>query len=153
MASDIPSVQTPAISLVQGSQQPTQVLIQKSGNTLPQDGKVSAASSAAQPTVGQQSKSTAALQQQSATQSRQAQQQQEQQKEQADLASQVAIVNKAFNDSGRAAQFRASSNDKQIEEVNPATGEVIATYSAAVFGALARSVGISGAKPVVDEHA
>ncbi len=40
----------------------------------------------------------------------------------------------------------------QIAVENPATGEVIAQYSATVFAALARSVGITGA-PVVDEHA
>ena len=157
MASEVPSVQTPTIGLTQGSQAPTQVLIHKSGNTLPQDGKVSATPSAAQPTVGQQPSSAAsAVQQQvqasQAKQQQQQDQQQAQQNEKADLASQVAVVNKYLNDSGRAATFRASSNDKVIEEVNPATGEVIAQYSATVFAALARSVGITGA-PVVDEHA
>jgi uncharacterized FlaG/YvyC family protein len=162
MASEVPSVQTPASSLTHGSQAPTQVLVQKSGNTLPQDGKVTATASAAQPSVGQQPQPSriAAAQQQAesaqqtkqAKQKQQAEQQQDPKAQKADLASQVATVNKYLNDTGRAAQFRASSNEKMIEEVNPATGEVVAQYSAQVFEALARSVGITG-EAVVDEHA
>ena len=147
MASEVPSVQTPTIGLAHGSQAPAQVLIQRSGNTLPQEGKISATPSAAQPTVGQRPP------QGLASLPKRPQQQDPHQiwQNAADLAAQVAVVNKYLNDSGRAATFRASSNAKFVEEVNPVTGEVIAQYSATMFAALARSVGIPGA-PVVDEH-
>ncbi|MGP8097936.1 MAG: hypothetical protein ACLPUH_11390 [Steroidobacteraceae bacterium] len=69
------------------------------------------------------------------------------------LQAQVALLNKYLNDSGRPDQFRVdpSSDATLIQEINPATGEVIAEYPAITFPALARSVGISGA--VIDEHA
>jgi hypothetical protein len=70
-----------------------------------------------------------------------------------DAQSQVVFLNKHLNDSGRPAQFRVdpTSDNKVIQEINPANGEVIAEYSATEFAALARSVGISGA--IVDNHA
>ena len=69
------------------------------------------------------------------------------------LQAQVALLNKYLNDSGRPDQFRVdpNSDSKLIQEVNPATGEVIGEYPAISFPALARSVGISSA--VIDEHA
>jgi uncharacterized FlaG/YvyC family protein len=65
----------------------------------------------------------------------------------------VAQLNKYLNDSGRAAQFRVdpASQGQVIQEVNPATGDVIGQYSAAQFPELARSLGISGV--LVDSHA
>jgi uncharacterized FlaG/YvyC family protein len=69
------------------------------------------------------------------------------------LQAQVALLNKYLNDSGRPNQFRVdpTSDSTLIQEINPATGEVIGEYPAISFPALARSVGISGA--VIDSHA
>ena len=69
----------------------------------------------------------------------------------------VAVViqhsGKALPPPGKPAQFRVApdSNDKLIQEVNPANGEVLAEFPASEFAALARSVGISGV--IVDKHA
>jgi uncharacterized FlaG/YvyC family protein len=69
------------------------------------------------------------------------------------VQAQVALLNKYLNDSGKPDQFRVdpSSDDKLIQQVNPANGEVIAEFPASEFAALARSLGISGA--IVDQHA
>jgi hypothetical protein len=136
MTSEVPSVQIPATSLVQGSHATT-ILVHKSGNTLPQNGKVAATPPAVQPKIApqQQPQQTPA----------------QQQSDKAALAAQVAALNKSLNDSGRPAQFRASSNNKNIEEVNPANGQVVAEYPAEEFAELARSVGISGA--IINQHA
>jgi FlaG protein len=117
MASDGQPAKIPAVSLVQGSQAPTKVVPQRSGNTLPPSGR-----SAAPP---------AAL----------------------SLQAQVQLLNKYLNDSGKPDQFRVDpdSDDKLIQQVNPANGEVIAEFPASEFAALARSVGISGV--VVDKLA
>ena len=147
MASEVASVTTPAASLVHGSQAPKIELHHSSGNTLPHSGKVTALPAAAP----QQANVQKAVTPPAASAQQQAQQAQEAQQKQPDLAGQVAVLNKFLNDSGRPAQFRASANNKVIEEINPATGEVIAEYSASVFAALAKSVGISGA--VVNSHA
>jgi hypothetical protein len=135
MTSDVPSVQISTTSLVQGSHAPTTVLVHKSGNTLPQHGKVTAAPPASQPKV--------APEQQPAPKPAPP--------PKFDLPAQVAVLNKFLNDSGRPAQFRASSNNKQIDEINPATGEVVAQYPVSEFAELARSVGISGA--IIDQRA
>ncbi len=65
----------------------------------------------------------------------------------------MQLLNKYLNDSGKPDQFRVApdSDDKLIQQVNPATGEVIGEFPASEFAALARSVGISGV--VVDKHA
>jgi len=42
------------------------------------------------------------------------------------VPAQVAVLNKYLNDSGRPAQFRASQDEKDIQELNHATGEVVA---------------------------
>jgi hypothetical protein len=56
----------------------------------------------------------------------------------------VAFLNKYLNESGRPDQFRADpTSDAKFQEVNPATGAVIAEYSVAEFPALARSVGVT----------
>jgi uncharacterized FlaG/YvyC family protein len=119
MASDGQTVTLPAISLVNGSQAPTAVVVQPSGKVLPQPGKPapSAASVASH------------------------------------IRAQVALLNKHLNDSGKPDQFRVdpSSDDKLIQQINPATGEVVGEFPASEFAALARSVGISGV--VVDQHA
>jgi hypothetical protein len=69
------------------------------------------------------------------------------------VRAQVALLNKYLNDSGKPDQFRVdpSSDDKLIQQVNPATGEVIGEFPVTEFAALARSVGISGV--IVDQHA
>jgi hypothetical protein len=71
----------------------------------------------------------------------------------ANLQAQVQLLNKYLNDSGKPTQFRVApdSDDKLIQEVNPANGEVLAEFPASEFAALARSVGISGV--LVDKHA
>ncbi len=118
MASDGQPVKIPVVSLVHGSQAPT-VSGQRSGKSLPVNGNTSPAPKVSLPRVPEPAKS--------------------------ELHAQVALLNKFLNDSGRPAQFRPSSDEKVIEEVNPANGEVIAEYPATEFAALARSVGISGA--------
>ena len=69
------------------------------------------------------------------------------------LQTQVQLLNKYLNDSGKPDQFRVDpdSDGKLIQQINPANGEVIAEFPASEFAALARSVGISGV--VVDKHA
>jgi uncharacterized FlaG/YvyC family protein len=64
----------------------------------------------------------------------------------ADLPSLVAQLNKFLNDSGRPNQFRVdpTSSNQTIQEINPATGEVIGEFAAIEFPALARSLGVSG---------
>ena len=71
----------------------------------------------------------------------------------ADIQAQVNLLNKYLNDSGRPAQFRVdpTSDNTLIQEINPATGEVIAEYSVIEFPELARSVGVSGV--LVDDRA
>jgi hypothetical protein len=62
------------------------------------------------------------------------------------LQSQVLLMNKYLNDSGRPNRFRMDPNsgNKLIQEINPATGEVIGEYSASAFPALAKSLGLVG---------
>ena len=69
------------------------------------------------------------------------------------LEAQVQLLNKYLNNSGKPDQFRVApdSDDKLIQQVNPANGEVVAEFPASEFAALARSVGISGV--IVDSRA
>jgi uncharacterized FlaG/YvyC family protein len=62
-----------------------------------------------------------------------------------DPRSLVDALNKYLNDSGRPDQFRldASTGDELIQQVNPATGEVIGEFPVSEFPALARNVGAS----------
>ena len=116
MASDGQTVKLPAISLVHGSQAPTTVTV-PGGKILPHSGHAVAARSAGAAELPK------------------------------DLQAQVTLLNKFLNDSGKPNQFRVvpSSDNKLIEEINPANGEVIGEFSAAEFPALAKSLGISGA--------
>jgi hypothetical protein len=119
MASDGDPVKIPATSLVHGSQAiPTVRVPQLDGKILPQGGKTAAAAAAHRtpPTA------------------------------KPDLQAQVALLNKYLNESGRPDQFRVApqAGVNLIQEINPATGAVIAEYSAAEFPALARSLGVSG---------
>jgi hypothetical protein len=126
MASDGNPVQIPATSLVHGSQAATTVRVQQlSGKLLPQSGN-SATEAAAHRTPPAAKP---------------------------DLQAQVALLNKYVNESGRPDQFRVApqADANLIQEINPATGAVIAEYSAAEFPALARSLGISGG--LIDSHA
>jgi hypothetical protein len=65
---------------------------------------------------------------------------------QAALPALVGQLNKYLNDSGRPNQFRVdpASRDQTIQEINPATGEVIGEFSAIEFPELAKSLGVSG---------
>lgn len=135
MASDANPVQIPAVSLVHGSQAPTKVTSSTSGNSLPPGGKGAAdAATSAVKSGGAAAKSGSTSRV-------------------TDVQAQVAFLNKYLNDSGKPAQFRVAPNtdSMMIQEINPATGEVIGDYSAITFPELARSLGISSA--VIDEHA
>jgi len=138
MASDGVPVNPPVTRLVQGSQASISGTVQKrTGNPLPGSGQVLPAPAAAHPQVDPAIKRGAAL---SATQD-------------ADLQALIAHLNKHFNDSGQPIQFRVdpNSDSKVIQEINPATGEVVGEYLAAEFPALARGLGVTGL--VVDSHA
>jgi hypothetical protein len=125
MASDGQPVKMSATSLVHGSQAPTTVTVQHSGKTLPPSGKAAAEPAAARPVAAAKSSVTT---------------------DGNDLQHQVTLLNKFLNDSGRPDQFRVApdSDDKLIQQINPATGEVVGEFSASEFAALARSVGLSG---------
>jgi uncharacterized FlaG/YvyC family protein len=125
MASDANPVQIPVTSLVHGSQAPT-TIPSSSGKPLPLAGKTA-------PGVAATAESSAS-------------------NRSTDIQAQVAFLNKYLNDSGRPEQFRVDPNSDSmlIQEVNPATGVVIAEYPSVSFPALAKSLGISSA--VIDEH-
>jgi hypothetical protein len=59
---------------------------------------------------------------------------------------QVALLNKYLNDSGQPNRYRVApnSNEQLIQEINPATGEVIGEYSVSTFPTLAKSLGLVG---------
>jgi hypothetical protein len=122
MASDGQPVKIPAISLVHGSQAPRTAAVQPSGKPLPRSGNPAPTGQAALPAKP-------------------------------NLRAQVALLNKNLNDSGKPIQFRVApaSDDKLIQEINPANGEVVAEFAASEFAELARSLGISGV--LVDRHA
>jgi hypothetical protein len=129
MASSGDPVQMPATSLVHGSQAQTVIVQQSnvqgsSGKTLPQSGNTPA---------------PAANHGAAASPSK--------------LQTQVALLNKYLNDSGRPDEYRVdpASDAKLIQQINPATGAVVGEFSASEFPALARSVGVSGA--LIDSHA
>jgi hypothetical protein len=130
MASDGDPVKIPAISLVHGSQAPTTVVPRTAGKSLPPSSSV--ANQAA-------NKAAIALKANAPVRNSAPQ-------------ALVSFLNKYLNDSGRPDQFRVDpASQNNIQEVNPATGEVIAEYSASEFPALARSVGITSG--LVDGHA
>ncbi len=129
MASDANPVQTPAISLVHGSQAPTKVTSSaSSGNTLPPAGNSTADTAAA----GAKSPGVTRTN---------------------DAQAQVAFLNKYLNDSGKPDQFRVAPNTDSsvIQEINPANGAVVGDYPVIAFPALAKSLGISGA--LINERA
>jgi uncharacterized FlaG/YvyC family protein len=127
MASDGNPVKIPVASLVHGSQAQIPVSIQpRSGKTLPASGKTVAAAAAQEAPVARSTPSVEAL---------------------------VAQLNKHFNDSGRPNQFRVdpNSDNKLIQQINPASGEVVGEFLISEFPALARSVGVTGV--LVDSRA
>jgi uncharacterized FlaG/YvyC family protein len=130
MASDGSPVKIPAASLVHGSQALIPVSIQeRSGKTLPPSGK-NVAAPAAHAAAHQASAAEASAKVSNA----------------ASIQALVAQLNKHLNDSGRPDQYRVdpSSGDKVIQQINPATGDVIGEFLVSEFPALARSVGVSG---------
>jgi hypothetical protein len=124
MASDGQPVKIPAISLVHGSQAPRTAAVQPSGKPLPRTGN---------PTLPPAGEKVIPAK--------------------TDVQTRVKLLNKYLNDSGKPNQFRVApdSDDKLIQEINPANGEVIGEYPASEFAALAKSVGISGV--LLDKHA
>jgi hypothetical protein len=129
MASDGVAAKIPVTSLVQGSQAPIAARVQEtSGKALPPSGNPLAA----QPADAKAPTGTTGT---------------------TDAQTLVAQLNKALNDSGRPDQYRVdpSSNDKMIQQINPANGAVVGEFLATEFPALARSVGVSGA--LFDSHA
>jgi hypothetical protein len=143
MASDGVAAKIPVTSLVQGSQAPIAARVQDtSGKALPASGNALAAQPAdalaASATPKENTVSTAGKAPAvSAT----------------DAQTLVAQLNKALNDSGRPDQYRVdpSSDEKMIQQINPANGAVVGEFLASEFPALARSVGVSGA--LFDSHA
>ncbi len=128
MAIDANPVQIPAIS-VHGSQAPTTVAVpQPGGKSLPSAGNAAVAAAKSGPRSAPANSAGS-------------------------LQAQVALLNKSLHDSGRPDQYRVApdSDSTLIQEVNPASGAVIAEYPAISFPALARSLGISSA--LIDEHA
>jgi hypothetical protein len=127
MASDGNPVKIPAASLVHGSQAQIPASIQpRSGKILPVSGKSAAPPAVQEPQVARSTPTIEAL---------------------------VAQLNKHFNDSGRPNQFRVdpNSDNKLIQQINPASGEVVGEFLVSEFPALARSVGVTGV--LVDSHA
>ena len=129
MASDGNPIAIPAARPVQASQTtiPAKVL-EPTGKSLPPSGKITVAHAAN--AVPAAADSTAP-------------------KQVADppsLQSLVAHLNKLLNDSGRPYQYRVdpTSDNKVIQEVNPATGEVVGEFQASEFPALASNLGVSG---------
>ena len=140
MASDGSPVKIPAASLVHGSQARIPVSVKaNSGNSLPPGGNKAAASAAQ---AADQEAARAAARALAKVNNA------------ASLDDLVRLLNKYLNDSGRPDQFRVdpSSGNKVIQQINPATGEVIGEFSALEFPALARSVGMSGGV-LIDSHA
>jgi len=131
MASDGVPVNPPVTRLVQGSQASVPVKVQKAtGKPLPAGGRELPAAGRAKAIDPAEAARSAA-----------------------DLRALIAHLNKHFNDSGQPIQFRVdpTAGSKVIQEINPASGEVVGEYSAAEFPALARGLGVSGL--VVDRRA
>ena len=140
--SDAVPVSVPVI-LVQSTQTPTPIQ-SSSGKVLPQGGKAdpSTAILESAPVVRANAQTESAKAATPATATNKA-----------SVSALVQQLNKYLNDSGRANTFRVdpASRDQTIQEINPATGEVIGEFAAIEFPALARSLGVSGI--LVDSHA
>jgi hypothetical protein len=66
---------------------------------------------------------------------------------------QVVLLNKYLNDLGQPNRYRLALNaeGRLIQEINPATGEVIGEYSVSTFPTLAKSLGLVGS--LIDSRA
>jgi hypothetical protein len=133
------------VNLLHGSQAPKPIAAgAASGNSVPQDGKGAAAPVKIAPPVHGVSVPKILSKEPApppiAT-------------NQASPGALVAQLNKYLNDSGRPDQFRVdpASRGETIQEINPATGEVIGEFSISQFPELARSLGIPGV--LVNSHA
>ena len=158
---------------VHGSQAPQPANILPSGKSLPPNGQASAganlAAAAATATAAAATAATvtanavaaaapataataALTAQQAATAPAQAAAAQTPGSSSADPAGLVSSLNKYLNDSGRPDQFRLAPepNSTLIQQINPASGAVIAEYSAAEFPVLARSTGATATGTVFD---
>ena len=137
MASDGGPVKIPAASLVHGSQAQTVSVKVASGKSLPPGGNRAAASAA------QAAKEESA---------REAAKAEAKVNNAASLDALVRQLNKHLNDSGRPDQYRMdpSSDNKVIQQINPASGDVIGEFSADEFPALARAVGVTGGALIDD---
>ena len=133
-------------NLVYGTQTPKPATVKVvSGNSLPSGGKEAGALQAAATQPSQPVGTPARISKQPAPPATTT--------NRANLPQLVAQLNKYLNDSGRPNQFRVdpTSSGKTIQEINPASGEVIGEYSVAQFPELARSLGVSGV--LVDSRA
>jgi hypothetical protein len=125
MASDGNPGKISVTGLVLGSQAVSSVNVQSgSGKSLPPGGKGPTAAAASAGATA--AKSTAARP--------------------TDPQTLVDQLNKYLNDSGRPDEYRVdpASDDKLIQQINPANGVVVGEFSVDEFPALARSVGASG---------
>jgi uncharacterized FlaG/YvyC family protein len=143
MASDAVPGPVP-VNLVQGSQAPKPITVQATrGNSLPPGGN------GPTPLVNNSnsfSKETGAASAQAANVAPKPPARPATTTSQAALPDLVGQLNKYLNDSGRPNQFRVdpASRGQTIQEINPATGEVIGEFSAIEFPELAKSLGVSG---------
>jgi uncharacterized FlaG/YvyC family protein len=140
--SDAVPVSVP-VSFVPGSQTPIPATVQAtSGNSLPPSGKSASKLATTDPTspLRANAQSLPKAAKPTAT-------------SKSTVDEVVQQLNKYLNDSGRANTFRVdpASRDQTIQEINPATGEVIGEFAVTQFPALVRSLGISGV--LVDSHA
>ena len=133
MASEVKSGQIPITSPVHGSQAPLSVSVtHPGGKTLPPNGNGGAA---LPPTTSHSTSGHANPPIPRAPPSR---------GEQAPAL--AAVLNNFLNNSGRPDQFRVAPNsdNKLLQQINPATGAVVGVFPVSEFPALARSIGASG---------
>ncbi len=136
MASPLSSGQIPSTSLVHGGQATTPAVTTPSGgNSLPQGGiGVSATGTPRNPATASASPASPPPPPPPPP------------ARPADPVSLVAALNHFLNDSGRPDQFRVAPNtgNTLIQQINPATGEVVGVFPVNEFPALARSIGATG---------
>ena len=124
MISDVGPAVSPVAGPAHGSPAPVISKVQEaSGNSLPQLKQAAAAQAAAQRAAASSNPDSAP-----------------------NLLSMIALLNKYLNDSGKPYQYRVAplSDNKLIQEINPANGQVLGEFSASEFPILAASAGITG---------
>jgi hypothetical protein len=156
MSSDANPITLSVTSLGQGSQAPTAAKVQVSGGTsLPAGGQFPSQTAAAVGTsntthkdLGASDAAAAATSASSKPKPAAAQAQATSASvpvKSADVQAFVAQLNKHLNTTGRPDLYRVDpQSESNIQEVNPANGEVVAQFAASEFPTLARSVGASG---------